>query len=195
MSAIPTTFRLRSTRSSRLRSKGKFGSGDCPVTTLWCAYKSAATSCVERGYNICMKSLPLLRVVPALVLAATVATSYAAQKETPPPPPSATAVPKTPETADQRLANLKQEVNLTSAQEKKAKPIIEKYVADINANKNDTKATKEEKESKRNALRKQYNDQINAILTPEQQAKWKTAKKDIFEKHASPAPTATPKKH
>jgi Spy/CpxP family protein refolding chaperone len=134
-----------------------------------------------------MKTLPLLRVIPALLLAATVVTSYAAQKDT------ATAVPKAPETADQRLADLKQQVNLTPAQEKKVKPIVEKYVADINANRSDTKATKEERETKRNALRKQYNDQINAILTPEQQAKWKSAKKSIFEK-PSPAPTATPKK-
>jgi Spy/CpxP family protein refolding chaperone len=139
-----------------------------------------------------MKPLPLLRVIPALILAATVATSYAAEKSTP-PPPSATAVPKTPETADQRLANLKQEVNLTSAQQKKVKPIIEKYVADINAIKNDPKATKEERDSKRNALRTQYNDQINAILTPEQQAKWKAAKKEIFAKQ--PSPTPSPKKH
>jgi Spy/CpxP family protein refolding chaperone len=130
-----------------------------------------------------MKSLPLLRVVPALMLAVTVATSYAAEKGTPPPPPSATAVPKTPETADQRLANLKREVSLTPAQVKKVKPIIEKYVADINAIKNDTK---EEKDAKRNALRKQYNDQINATLTPEQQAKWKAAKKEIFAKQPTP---------
>jgi Spy/CpxP family protein refolding chaperone len=140
-----------------------------------------------------MKSLPLLRVLPVLMLAATVATSYAAEKSTPAPPPSTTAVPKTPETADQRLANLKQQVNLTPAQEKKVKPIIEKYVADINAIRNDTKATKEERDTKRNALRKQYNDQINAILTPEQQAKWKAAKKEIFAKQ--PSPTPTPKKH
>ena len=139
-----------------------------------------------------MKTLPLLRVIPAMLLAATVVTSYAAQKDTS-PPTSATAVPKTPATADQRLANLKQEVNLTSAQEKKAKPIIEKYVADLNANRSDTKATKEERETKRNALRKQYNDQINAILTPEQQAKWKSAKRAIFEKQ--PSPTPPPKKH
>jgi Spy/CpxP family protein refolding chaperone len=142
-----------------------------------------------------MKTLTLLRAIPALMLAATVATSYAAEKTTPPPSPSATAVPKTPETADARLANLKQEVNLTAAQEKKVKPIIEKYVADINAIKNDTKATKEERDSKRNALRKQYNDQINAVLTPEQQAKWKASKKAIFEKQPSPTPTAPAKKH
>jgi periplasmic protein CpxP/Spy len=129
-----------------------------------------------------------------MLLAATVVTSYAAQKDAP-PPASAAAVPKTPETADQRLANLQQEVNLTPAQEKKVKPIIEKYVADLNANRSDTKATKEERETKRNALRKQYNDQINAILTPEQQAKWKSAKRAIFEKQSSPAPTASPKKH
>jgi Spy/CpxP family protein refolding chaperone len=141
-----------------------------------------------------MKTLAFLRVAPALLLAATVAASYAAQKETPAPPPSTTAVQKTPETADQRFANLKQEVNLTPAQEKKVKPIVEKYVSDVNANKNDTKATKEERESKRNALRKQYNDDINTILTPEQKAKWKSAKKEIFEKRPSPTPTATPKK-
>jgi len=33
---------------------------------------------------------------------------------------------------------------------------------------------------------KQYNEQINAILTPEQQAKWKAAKKEIFAKQPSP---------
>jgi Spy/CpxP family protein refolding chaperone len=142
-----------------------------------------------------MKTLPLLRIIPALLLAATVATSYAAQKDTSPPPASATGVPQAPETADQRLANLKQEVNLTPAQEKKVKPIIEKYVADINANRSDTKATKEERDAKRNALRKQYNDQINAVLTPEQQAKWRTSKKAIFERQPSPTPTGTPKKH
>jgi len=98
------------------------------------------------------------------------------------------------ETADQRLANLKQEVSLTPAQEKKVKPIIEKYVADISANRSDTKATKEERDAKRNALRKQYNDQINAVLTPEQQAKWRTSKKAIFERRPSPTPTGTPKK-
>jgi Spy/CpxP family protein refolding chaperone len=119
------------------------------------------------------------------MLAVTIATSYAAEKGTP-PPPSATAVPKTPETADQRLANLKREVSLTPAQVKKVKPIIEKYVADINAIKNDTK---EEKDAKRNALRKQYNDQINATLTPEQQAKWKAAKKEIFAKQPTPKKT------
>jgi Spy/CpxP family protein refolding chaperone len=141
-----------------------------------------------------MKNLPLLRVIPALLLAATVVSSYAAQKDTP-PAPSAAAVQKTPETADQRLADLKQTVNLTPAQEKKVKPIIEKYVADINANRSNTKATKEERETKRNALRKQYNDQINAVLTPEQQAKWKSAKRAIFEKQPSSTPAASPKKH
>jgi Spy/CpxP family protein refolding chaperone len=141
-----------------------------------------------------MKILPSLRVIPALLLAVTVVSSYAAQKDTP-APPSATAVQKTPQTAEQRLADLKQTVNLTPAQEKKVKPVIDKYVADINANRSDTKATKEERETKRNALRKQYNDQINAILTPEQQAKWKSAKRAIFEKQPSPTLTAIPKKH
>jgi Spy/CpxP family protein refolding chaperone len=146
-----------------------------------------------------MKITPLGTVTIAL-LALTV-TSYPLITEAKPTPTPATTVAQAsgnqaPETADQRLADLKKQVNLTKAQETKVKPIIQKYASDRDALSNDKSLSKSDKNSKKDALRKQYNQDINAVLTPDQQQKWATAKKEIFQpKHpvaASPSPS--PKK-
>ena len=100
-------------------------------------------------------------------------------------------------TADQRLADLKKQVNLTKAQETKVKPIVEKYVADREALTNDKSLSKTDKNSKKDSLRTQYNQDINAVLTPDQQKKWAAAKKEIFAPAKQPAaapPTPAPKK-
>ena len=74
------------------------------------------------------------------------------QAAKPSPSPSvATTIGKgkqAPESADQRLADLKKQVTLTKAQEAKAKPIVEKYVSDRNAVSSDTTASKSDKNSK-----------------------------------------------
>jgi periplasmic protein CpxP/Spy len=122
------------------------------------------------------------------------------QAAKPSPSPSvATATGKqAPESADQRLADLKKQVNLTKAQEAKVKPIVEKYVSDRNAVNSDTTASKSDRNSKKDALRKQYNSDINAVLTPDQQQKWAAAKKEMFQPKqqaaaASPSPSAKKK--
>ena len=120
-----------------------------------------------------------------------------AAKPSPSPSVVTTTGKRAPESADQRLADLKKQVNLTKAQEAKAKPIVEKYVSDRNAVNSDTAASKSDKNSKKDALRKQYNSDINAILTPDQQQKWAAAKKEMFKPKqsaaASPSPSAKKK--
>ena len=121
-----------------------------------------------------MKITPLRIVTIALVAMAV--TSYPSITQAKPSPTPAPAVAakggkQAPLTADQRLADLKKEVNLTKAQETKVKPIIEKYVSDRTALSNDKTLSKSDKNSKSDALRKQYNSDINAVLTPDQQQK------------------------
>jgi Spy/CpxP family protein refolding chaperone len=132
-----------------------------------------------------MKITPLRSVTIALVAMAVASYPSITQAAKPSPSPSVatTTGKQAPESADQRLADLKKQVTLTKAQEAKAKPIVEKYVSDRN--------------SKKDALRKQYNSDINAILTPDQQQKWAAAKKEMFQPKqaaaASPSPSAKKK--
>lgn len=146
-----------------------------------------------------MKITPLRSVTIALIaLAVTSYPSLTQAKSTPTPAPTVAATGgKQALTADQRLADLKKEVNLTKAQETKVKPIIEKYVSDREAITNDKSLSKTDKNSKKDALRTQYNQDINAVLTPDQQKKWAGAKKEIFQPAKQPAaasPTPAPKK-
>ena len=147
-----------------------------------------------------MKITPLRSVTIALIAMAVI--SYPSITQAKPAPASAPSVAPTtgkqaPLTADQRLADLKKEVNLTKAQEAKVKPVVEKYVSDRDAITNDKSLSKSDKNSKKDALRTQYNQDINAVLTPDQQKKWATAKKEIFQPAKQPgaaSPSPSPKK-
>ena len=144
-----------------------------------------------------MKITPLGSVTIAVIaMAVTSYPSITQAKSTPTPAPAVASSggKQAPLTADQRLADLKKEVNLTKAQEAKAKPIIEKYVSDRTALSNDKTASKSDKNSKQDALRNQYNSDINAILTPDQQQKWAAAKKQIFQPKQAAAASPSPKK-
>jgi len=158
-----------------------------------------ATSASESGSYSCMKITPLRSVTIALIAMAVISyPSITHAKPTPTPAPAVAATGgKQALTADQRLADLKKQVNLTKAQETKVKPIVEKYVADREAITNDKSLSKTDKNSKKDTLRTQYNQDINAVLTPDQQKKWGAAKKEIFAPAKQPAaasPTPAPKK-
>jgi hypothetical protein len=144
----------------------------------------------------------LLRVVPTILLCATMSTAFAAQKAS-----DAAAASPTAATSDAgaktavkrkvssdtvkkaRLTVLKNQVTLTADQEAKAKPIIDKYVDDRNAANGD--------KAKLADLKTKYDSDINAILTPDQQKKLATSKAAKVEKMkagkaAKAASSATP---
>ena len=73
-----------------------------------------------------------------------------------------------------RLKRLKNQVDLTADQETKAKPIVDKYVDDREAAKGDR--------AKLVALKTQFDNDINAILTPDQQKKLAASKSAAIEK-------------
>ena len=74
------------------------------------------------------------------------------------------------------LTALNNQVGLSADQQEKAKPIIDKHVADLEAVKNDTTLDKAAKKAKVVELRKQYVTDINGILTPDQQKKWEASR-------------------
>jgi Spy/CpxP family protein refolding chaperone len=76
------------------------------------------------------------------------------------------------ENAENRLAMLTKKLNLTDIQTSAIKPILEAEAAALNALRQDTALSKEQKQSRISDIREAANNQINAILTPEQQAKW-----------------------
>ena len=74
------------------------------------------------------------------------------------------------------LTALNNQVTLSADQQDKAKPIIDKHVADLEAVKNDTTLDKAAKKAKVVELRQQYVNDINGILTPDQQKKWEASR-------------------
>ena len=74
------------------------------------------------------------------------------------------------------LTALNNQTGLSADQHEKAKSIIDKHVADLQAVKNDTTLDNAAKTSKFAELRQQYVTDINGILTPDQQKKWEASK-------------------
>jgi hypothetical protein len=150
-----------------------------------------------------MKLTSLLRILPAVALAATIGTAAAKPKVKPSPSPAAAASDAAPAAGSEttptsttdagtaagkkrtmspdaikkgQLTRLRNEVGLKADQETKVKPIVDKYVDDRQAVKNDASLTSTAKEAKFKDLRQQYVASINGVLTPDQQKQWAAAK-------------------
>ena len=112
-----------------------------------------------------MKAKSLLQIIPALMISVAMATTTIAAGKI------------SPEQASKAmLTALNNQVTLSADQQDKAKPIIDKHVADLEALKNDTTLDKDAKKAKVVELRQQYVTDINGILTPDQQKKWEASR-------------------
>lgn len=69
-----------------------------------------------------------------------------------------------------KLAKLTEKLNLTKDQQEKIKPILDKEAADMKAI--DKNLSKEQKMAKFQEIRKNTKEEINKVLTPEQQKKY-----------------------
>lgn len=113
-----------------------------------------------------------------MLFCATLSIALVANAASPEASPAASATTKHKRSPDAikaaRLAWLKNQVDLTADQEAKAKPLIDKYVDDRQAaNGNRAKLV---------ALKTQFDSDLNAILTPEQQKKLAESKSAAAEK-------------
>jgi Spy/CpxP family protein refolding chaperone len=103
-------------------------------------------------------------------------------------------VAQRPDSAEvkERLAKISKELALTPQQKEQLKPILQQEVADLRAVKDKYKADpsaagKENAKKDAWAVQQKYAPQINAVLTPEQQAKWKKMKEEKMNEHKKPA--------
>lgn len=81
------------------------------------------------------------------------------------------------------LQMLSEKLNLTDDQKAKLKPILEDQAQQMKAVRDDTSLSQEQKKAKKKALHESFHDQINGVLAPEQQTKWKQMKPETMEKH------------
>ena len=75
-----------------------------------------------------------------------------------------------------QLARLQKNVQLTPDQQTKVTPVINNFVDQLVAVRNDSSLQPEAKKARQKELRKQYNQQLRSLLTPEQKQALKNAR-------------------
>ncbi len=73
---------------------------------------------------------------------------------------------------DQRLQHMTKMLNLTADQQQKIKPILENESTQMQSLHQDTSMSRDDRMSKMQQIRQGTNEQINGVLTPEQQQKF-----------------------
>jgi periplasmic protein CpxP/Spy len=86
-------------------------------------------------------------------------------------------------TPEGRLKMLTEKLNLTEDQQAKLKPILEDQSKQMKALHGDASLAPAEKQAKMKELHEASTEKINAVLTPDQQAKWKQMRQEMMEKH------------
>jgi periplasmic protein CpxP/Spy len=87
------------------------------------------------------------------------------------------------ESAEQHLQMLSEKLNLTDDQKAKLKPILEDEMQQMKAVREDSSLSQEQRRAKMKSIHESLHEQINAVLTPEQQAKFKQMRQEQMEKH------------
>jgi protein CpxP len=91
-----------------------------------------------------------------------------------------------PMTPQAELDRLTKELNLTKDQQDKIKPILEDQQKQMQALREDTSTSMEDRMPKMRDIRKTHVDQIRAILTSDQQAKFDDMQKKMMERRGGP---------
>jgi len=87
------------------------------------------------------------------------------------------------ESADQHLQMLSEKLSLSDDQKAKLKPVLQDQMQQMKAVRDDSSLTEEQKRTKMKSIHESLHDQINAVLTPEQQAKFKQMRQEHMQKH------------
>jgi Spy/CpxP family protein refolding chaperone len=88
-----------------------------------------------------------------------------------------------PMTPEDRLKMLTEKLDLTEDQQAKLKPIIEDQSKQMKAIHADTSLAPADRQAKMKEVHESSIEKMNAILTPDQQAKWKQMRQEMMEKH------------
>jgi periplasmic protein CpxP/Spy len=122
-------------------------------------------------------------ILTILVFLAAALTFAQPSQESQAPTPDKHAGMHHEESADQHLAMLSEKLNLTDDQKGKIKPILQDQMRQMKAVHEDSSLSEEQKRAKMKSVHESLHDQINAVLTPEQQAKFKQMRQEQMQKH------------
>ena len=122
-------------------------------------------------------------ILTILVLLAAGLTFAQTSQESPAPTPDKHAGMHAGESADQHLQMLSEKLNLTDDQKATLKPILQDQLQQMKAVREGSSLSQEQKRTKMKSIHEALHDQINAILTPDQQAKFKQMRQEQMEKH------------
>jgi Spy/CpxP family protein refolding chaperone len=87
------------------------------------------------------------------------------------------------ESAEQHLQMLSEKLSLTDDQKAKLKPILQDQMQQMKAVREDSSLSEDQRRAKMKSIHESLHDKINAVLTPEQQAKFKEMQHEEMEKH------------
>lgn len=119
-----------------------------------------------------------------LLVVLTTGLLLAGQNPAPPTPQQGhEAMGAAANSPDAHLQMLSEKLNLTDEQKAKLKPILQDQAQQLKAVHDDTSLSPEQKTAKKKAIHESFHDRINAVLTLEQQAKFKEMKHEDMEKH------------
>ena len=108
-------------------------------------------------------------------------TSQAPQTST--PQSQGTMAHRSADSPEQHLQLLSEKLNLTDDQKAKLKPLLEDQAQQMKAVHDDPTLSQEQKLAKMKSVHESLHEQINAMLTPEQQAKFKQIQREHMGKN------------
>lgn len=122
-------------------------------------------------------------ILTILVLAGGLTFAQTSQESAAPTPDKHAGMHHNGESADQHLQMLSEKLNLTDDQKATLKPILQDQMLQMKAAREDSSLSQEQKRTKMKSIHESLHDQINAVLTPDQQAKFKQMRQEQMEKH------------
>ncbi len=118
-----------------------------------------------------------------VLLAAGLTFAQTSQEPQAPTPNKHAGMHHNGESADQHLQMLSEKLNLTDDQKAKLRPILQDQMQQMKAVRDDSSLSQEQKRAKMKSIHESSHDQVNAVLTPEQQAKFEQMRKEQMQKH------------
>jgi len=90
---------------------------------------------------------------------------------------------QTPSSSEAPLQILSEKLNLSEDQKAKLRPLLQDEAQQMRAVRDDSSLSQEQKRAKIKSIHESFQPQINGVLTPEQQAKWKQMKEEAKEQY------------
>ena len=118
-----------------------------------------------------------------LLLAAFLTFAHTSQEPQAPTPDKHAGMHDNAQSLDQHLQMLSEKLNLTDDQKAKIKPILQDQMQQMKAVREDSSLSQEQKRTKMKSIHDSSFDQVNAVLTPEQQTKFKQMRQEQLGKH------------